>query len=186
MSGESAAWMTTAKALRNTAARAFDVAIADSEFVYRGPVFVPAGTGAAFAAQPAVGGSRGGTARRPIRPVLPVVADAPGCEFGPDPMRARTGAGLVEALREFRVWAGNVPYRVMAEQCGQLVSASTLQRALAGTALPPQKVVRAIVAGCGGTEEHQQRFVSAWRQVRGLAPGDSRSGLRAVRAAEAG
>jgi hypothetical protein len=105
---------------------------------------------------------------RPARkaPAPRAVQDAPGCEMWPDPGQVQTSAELVAALQEFREWAGDVPFRVMAERSGQLVSASTLHRALNGTALPPQAAVIAVIAGCGGSEEDKQRFVSAWRRIR--------------------
>jgi hypothetical protein len=102
--------------------------------------------------------------RRPVPP--PAVEDAPGRDQRPDPARVQSPLELVVALQEFREWAGEIPYAVMADQSGQLVSKSTLQRALTGTALPTQKTVVAVITGCGGREEDKRAFVSAWRRIR--------------------
>lgn len=69
-------------------------------------------------------------------------------------------------LADFREWAGEVAFRVMADRSGQLVSTSTLQRALTGTALPTQKALIAVITGCGGSEEDKERFVYAWRRIK--------------------
>jgi len=76
-------------------------------------------------------------------------------------------------MRRFHQWAGEPSYRVMAEQCGQMVSASSLHRALTSRALPPFSAVMALITGCGGSEEDKSRFASAWRRIRsGRAAGD--------------
>lgn len=104
-------------------------------------------------------------ARRPVA-ACAAVADAPGYAFKPDPLAATTGAELVAALRRFRDWAGPVSYRKMAEQARHQVPYSTMYKALAGESLPDQKVVAAIVAGCGGSPEDVSVFVTACRQIR--------------------
>jgi hypothetical protein len=100
------------------------------------------------------------------RPLPSAVEDAPGWDQRPDPARAGSAAELVVALQEFREWAGEVPFAVMADRSGQLVSKSTLQRALTGRALPSQQTVIAVIAGCGGREEDTRAFVSAWRRIK--------------------
>ena len=108
----------------------------------------------------------------PGRQAAPLwVDDAPGCDLRPDPGQASTGADLVAALREFREWAGDPPLRQMASQCGQLVSYSTLNRALASRSLPAFKAVIAVITGCGGTEEDTQRYATAWRRIRASQAG---------------
>jgi hypothetical protein len=122
------------------------------------------------------------------RPVPAAVPDLPGFDTRPDPARATTSAELVAALADFCVWAGDVSYRQMAERSGQLVSSSTLQRALTGKALPSQNTVIAVITGCGGDEADKQRFVTAWRRIRqGRAAGGTVSkGLRVVPSGEVG
>jgi hypothetical protein len=109
-------------------------------------------------------------AKRAHAPVLP--ADTAGHDLKPDPLAARTPAELVDALRSYRVWAGEPSFRDMANQAGQVVAASTLCTALKNDGLPPLKVVVAIVTGCGGSTEDQERFATAWRRLRLGISGD--------------
>jgi rubredoxin len=107
-------------------------------------------------------------------------ADAAGYDLKPDPLAARTAAELVVALRVYRIWAGEPSFRDMASQARQAVAFSTMCTALKSDELPPLKVVVAIVAGCNGSTEDQQRFATAWRLIKGLdIPGD-RPTLRVV------
>jgi hypothetical protein len=108
----------------------------------------------------------------------------------PDPLTATTGAELVTRLREYREWAGVTSFRTMAAQAGQKVSSSTMCTALNRDVLPTQKVVGAIIAGCGGGEDDQRAFITAWRLIKlgrlDACPPDEVSALRMVRrAAEA-
>lgn len=103
------------------------------------------------------------------------IADAPGFALKPDPLTAGSGADLVAALRRFREWAGSPSYREMAERGQPLVAYSTMHKALAGSELPAQKVVVAIVSGCLGSREDVSAFVTAWRQIQ-AAQGGARPG----------
>jgi hypothetical protein len=103
----------------------------------------------------------------PVSGHVPVPRDVEGIDLRPDPLTARTPAELAEALREYRIWAGEPPYRTMAARARQKIAASTMCTALGHPdRLPRLEVVLAIVAGCGGPAEDQQRFATAWRQVR--------------------
>lgn len=125
------------------------------------------------------GGRQNPAAGQPRRQAI---KDRFGLDLRPDPGQVRTAAELLEALRECRLRAGDVPYRQMAEGCGQLVSASTLQRALMpATALPPLEVVRAVILGCGGSDEDERRFATAWRQVSLPGRQAANRGQRVVR-----
>jgi hypothetical protein len=93
------------------------------------------------------------------------VRDAAGYSLKPDPFTARTGTELVAVLRRYREWAGNTPFRQMAARTRWKVAHSTMCVALKSDSLPPLKVVMAIVAGCGGTDEDQQAFATAWRRA---------------------
>lgn len=93
------------------------------------------------------------------------VQDAAGYSLKPDPLTARTGTELVAVLRRYRQWAGNTPFRQMAERTRWQVAHSTMCVALKSESLPPLKVVMAIVTGCGGTDEDQQAFATAWRRT---------------------
>jgi hypothetical protein len=95
-----------------------------------------------------------------------VVADAEGFDLRPDPLAARTPAELMAALRRYREWAGQPSFREVASRCGQRIVASTLCTALKRDDLPPMRVVLAVVAGCGGGEQDQQRYATAWRQIK--------------------
>ena len=68
-------------------------------------------------------------------------------------------------MREFREWAGEPPYRVMAERSGW--GASTLNTIITSTDLPNKLVkVNAVLIGCGASKEDHERFASAWRRLR--------------------
>jgi hypothetical protein len=104
----------------------------------------------------------------------PPPPDADGVDLRPDPLNASTGAELVAALRAYRVWAGEPPFRRMAAASGQRAAAATLCTALNRGELPTLDVVLAIVAGCGGSDEDQRRWATAWRRLR-LGHQDGRS-----------
>ena len=70
------------------------------------------------------------------------------------------------ALRRYRIWAGEMSYREMAHQCGGTIGASTLCTALGSDELPTLGVVLAVVTACGGSEQHQKHFATAWRKLR--------------------
>lgn len=92
--------------------------------------------------------------------------DAPGCDLRPDPSGARNSAELIEALRQFRTWAGNPSYRDMARACSGRPAASTMCRVLGRGRLPARfEVIDAIITACGGEEEDRERFASAWRRL---------------------
>jgi hypothetical protein len=101
------------------------------------------------------------------RPVQgPPAQDAPGCDLRPDPSGVRTPAELIEALRQFRTWAGNPSFRDMARACNGRPAASTMCRVLNRGELPTRlELVDAIITACGGEEEDRERFATAWRRL---------------------
>jgi hypothetical protein len=110
---------------------------------------------------------------KPARTVAPamaahgsIIGDAEGFDLKPDPLAARNPAELMTALRQYREWADQPSFRKMARQAGQPIAASTLCVALRSNDLPRLNVLLAIVAGCGGGEEDQQRYATAWRQIK--------------------
>jgi hypothetical protein len=88
-----------------------------------------------------------------------------GFNLKPDPLTATTSAEFIDALRHYRAWAGNTPFRQMAARAHQAVAHSTMWVALNSSDLPALKVVVAIVVGCGGDAGDQGKFVAAWRRV---------------------
>jgi hypothetical protein len=103
---------------------------------------------------------------QPPPPAPGPVRDVDGYNLRPDPMAATTAGELVAALREYRAWADNPPYRKMAAQARQVVGHSTMYAALKNdTELPRLKVVIAIIAGCGGDDEEQRAWATAWRRI---------------------
>jgi hypothetical protein len=113
------------------------------------------------------------------RPVPPDI----GKDLRPDPRGARTAAELMEALRRFRQWSGNPPFRRMWRRADQRAAVSTMCTVLRGNTLPDRlDVIDAIVEGCGGTEEDRRRFATAWRELT-LARRPSRV-VRSIRAAD--
>lgn len=120
-----------------------------------------------------------------------VVRDAEGFDLCPDPLRASTPGELVEAVRAFRIWAGEPSFREMAKRAGSRTAASTICTALGSEhELPRLQVVLAVIAGCGGSEDDQRRFATAWRRIRlghvAAGHGQERPDLRVVPAAGAG
>jgi len=124
------------------------------------------------------------------RPPRPAIKDAEGLDLRPDPRQVSTAIDLVAVLVQFHQWAGEPSYRTMAEQCAQMVSASTLHRALTRTAFPSFEAVQAVIIGCGGSEQDQRRFASAWRIVRSgrrhAVASSAAPALRSVPAAKTG
>jgi hypothetical protein len=105
-------------------------------------------------------------ARRERPAVGSPAQDSPGCHLRPDPSGVRTPAELIEALRQFRTWAGNPSYRDMARACDGRPTASTMCRVLAGEQLPVRfEAIDAIITACGGEEEDRERFATAWRRL---------------------
>ena len=92
--------------------------------------------------------------------------DVPGQDQRPNPRKARTSAEFVEALRQFRIWAGNPSFRDMARNCDRQMGYSTMCAVLRKDELPRRlEVVEAIITGCGGSDEDRQRFATAWRRL---------------------
>lgn len=100
-------------------------------------------------------------------------ADAEGFDLRPDPLQARSPTEFTAVLRRYRAWSGDPSFREIAGRAGGRIAASTIWQALQdGDAMPRMEVVVAIVAGCGGSEEDQRRFTTAWRAIRlATAPG---------------
>lgn len=97
----------------------------------------------------------------------PPPADVEGFDLRPDPLGARSPAEFAEALRQYRVWSGDPSLRDIARRAGGRTAASTIWQALrTNDAVPRLEVVMTIVTGCGGGEEDQRRFATAWRAIK--------------------
>jgi hypothetical protein len=108
------------------------------------------------------------------------VSDANGLDLRPDPSAATTPEEYIEALREFRLWAGNPSFRDLEKRCNGRPVASTICKVLQSGELPRRfEVIDAIVCACGGAEEDRARFATAWRQLV-LPEHKPRSVLRVV------
>ena len=95
----------------------------------------------------------------------PVIPDVLGLDMCPKADNVQTAADLMEALRLYHIWAGKPSYRTMERQCGRRFAASTICTALRSNKLPSLDLVQAVIAACGGTEEHKKAFASAWRST---------------------
>jgi hypothetical protein len=99
----------------------------------------------------------------------PTVPGPPALDPSADPGAAQTSAEFMGALRMYRMWAGKPSYRAMEtamrNQSGTRFAASTIHAALNNDKLPALRMVEAIVVACGGSDEHQRMFVSAWRRL---------------------
>ena len=93
------------------------------------------------------------------------VADPEGTDLRPDPDAVTTPAELLTAMRLYRTWSGNPPFRVLAARCLNRVSAPAFSSALAGDKLPPLRVLQNFIAACGATPEYYARFELAWRRA---------------------
>lgn len=116
---------------------------------------------------------RPGPGRRCEPVVRPAIPDVPGMELCPDPRDTATPAEFLDCLRNYRIWAGKPSFRVMERRCDRRYAASTLCTALRAGTMPTLEMVLTVVTVCGGGEEHQQEFATAWRR---LAIGDSEAG----------
>jgi hypothetical protein len=97
--------------------------------------------------------------------------DLPGFNLKPDPLQARRPADLIQALREYRIWAGDISLRAMASRSGHVASASAICVALSDAAvardeLPRLSVLMAVIVGCGGDASDQAAWSTAWRLIR--------------------
>jgi hypothetical protein len=75
-------------------------------------------------------------------------------------------AEFIEALRRYKAWSGDPLWRRMAARAGQEIVHSTMYAAMNGEVLPKFEVVRAIIIGCGGSDEDLDSFTRAWRQIK--------------------
>lgn len=103
--------------------------------------------------------------RLPNRHGGPESAEAGSLDLKPDPASARTAADFVAALRRYRAWAGDVPWRTIAARAKQNRVHSTIYNAMRRDDLPTLEVVKAIIIGCGGSEDDLGAFTSAWQRI---------------------
>jgi hypothetical protein len=97
-----------------------------------------------------------------------VVEDLRGHECKPNPLDARSFAELEEKLREYWHWAGRPGSRIIAVASGGAFSHATIAKLLSNKPGKPslkQSYVCGLIRGCGGDEEEQQRWVTAWRRI---------------------
>jgi transcriptional regulator with XRE-family HTH domain len=116
----------------------------------------------------------------------PAPSDVPGSPLKPDPFAASTPAEFTALLQKYRLWAGGPAFSRMAAIAEHKVAATTMHAAMNGKALPKLDIVKAIITGCGGSEDDLQAFVTAWRRIAlssatrpaaGATLFDDRSGL---------
>ena len=93
------------------------------------------------------------------------IIDAFGFDLRPDPLAAANPGQFIGALWQFKVWSGDPSWRKMAARAEQRVVHSTMHAAMNGTTLPKLEVVKAIVIGCGGSDDDLRMFVTAWRRL---------------------
>lgn len=83
----------------------------------------------------------------------------------PDPLTATTPAEFMDTLRRYRAWSGEPSWRNMARDAGQVVVHSTMYAAMQNDTLPKLDLVKAVVTGCGGSQDDVRAFVTAWRRI---------------------
>jgi hypothetical protein len=69
----------------------------------------------------------------------------------------------------------------MANRAHQQVAHSTMFKALHNNELPPLRVVMAIVEGCGGHDDDQASFATAWRRIASRLGASEGAGTPALR-----
>lgn len=90
---------------------------------------------------------------------------SPSDPLKPDPSAATTPADFTAALRIYRLWAGGPSFSRMASLAKHRVAANAMNAAMNGKALPKLDVVKAIITGCGGSEDDMQAFATTWRRI---------------------
>jgi transcriptional regulator with XRE-family HTH domain len=90
---------------------------------------------------------------------------APSDLLKPDPSAATTPAEFTAALRNYRLWAGGPAFSRMATLAKPRAAKSVMHAAMNGKALPKLDVVKAIITGCGGSEDDLQAFLAAWQRI---------------------
>ncbi len=96
-------------------------------------------------------------------------------ELKPDPATVHTPAEYITVLWRYRAWSGDPSWRKMATKAKYLVVHSTIYDAMHGQDQPD--VVRAIVLGCGGSQDDLDAFTSAWQRIHDAASQDDNSDL---------
>lgn len=91
--------------------------------------------------------------------------DADGQDLRPDPDAIRTVPEFLEALRQYRIWAGNPSFRTLSTRCRHRVSTTAFHKAMHADELPSLEVVHDFIGACGAIEEYRQRFEEAWRRL---------------------
>ncbi|MEU5869894.1 hypothetical protein ABZ815_52660 [Nonomuraea sp. NPDC047529] len=111
-------------------------------------------------------------AMRRIQPTPRIaIEDAPGHNSKPDPLKAKTEAEFVDAMRRYRVWARNPSLRDMAQACGWQVSHTTFRNMLKASTVPKRlDMVDAFVTALNGTPDDRRQWASAWRHFTVPAP----------------
>ncbi|GAA3727582.1 hypothetical protein [Salinactinospora qingdaonensis] len=96
-----------------------------------------------------------------------MMRDIEGYDMRPDPLEATTVHLFLEAMRDFRLWAGQPSYRQMQRRCGGVCAASTFCNAMnpKRLELPKLSLVYAFVTACGGDKDECQRWATAWRRI---------------------
>lgn len=98
-------------------------------------------------------------------------AAVPRADSKPDPATATTVAELLLMLDQYRVWAGEPPYRTMAITIGNRYSPSTLATITktpkdATPKLPRFDRIEAFLEGCRADAEEIDRYRAAWRRLK--------------------
>jgi hypothetical protein len=146
--------------------RAMDERRSDTDAVARNLAGAGGGTAAERAALPAGAGPAGAAQQgkpRPPRPVQP--PPDLGTQQWPDPRAAKTVPEFLQALRDYRTWAGSPSCKRISAGSGGRYSKSAIYAALAGRKLPGLELVDAIITGCGGDDHARGAFASAWRKL---------------------
>lgn len=120
-------------------------------------------------------GQSPGRHRSPARRARGQAGESP-LDLKPDPLRASTAAEFVKVLWQYRAWSGDATWRKIAARAGQTRVHSTIWAAMHRDALPKLDVVRAIITGCGGTEDDLTAFTAAWHRIDSGTPGSPPAG----------
>ncbi|WP_344056861.1 hypothetical protein [Microbispora corallina] len=118
----------------------------------------PAGTAESSPTKPAL--------RRRRVQIPRQVEDVDGYGLKPDPLTAQTPGELVDRMRRYRIWAGDLALRELVRRANGAFALSTLSKTLREDKLPPLELLLSFIRACGGSDDDVQRWGTAWRQIR--------------------
>lgn len=98
------------------------------------------------------------------------IGDLTGYALKPDPLTAKSLTDLEKLLRDLWTWAGYPSSRILASRSGGAFSHATISKLIYDKPGKPNlklPYVLGFVRACGGDQDEQKRWVTAWRNIVG-------------------